>query len=107
MCARDKSGQRYALYRPIIRSAHAPKTKTHRKTRETDMSINYLEQTGIITIETSHTMYQMSVDENGFLRHLYYGKRFPLDDMSYLYPGYDRACAGSPDEALSQQDDFL
>ena len=98
MCAQDKSGQRYALYRPIIRSAHAPKTKTHRKTRETDMSINYLEQTGIITIETSHTMYQMSVDENGFLRHLYYGKRFPLDDMSYLYPGYDRACAGSPDE---------
>ena len=67
MCAQDKSGQRYALYSPNIRCAHAPKTKTHRKTRETDMSINYLEQTGIITIETSHTMYQMSVDENGFL----------------------------------------
>lgn len=57
MCAQDKSGQRYALYSPNIRCAHAPKTKTHRKTRETDMSINYLEQTGIITIETSHTMY--------------------------------------------------
>ena len=39
------------------------------------MSIQFREQTGIISLETAHTLYQMKADATGVLLHLYYGKR--------------------------------
>lgn len=63
------------------------------------MSIHYQEESRTITIKTRNTAYQMRVDPHGFLQHLYFGNRIPEEDMSYLYPDYDRACAGNPNEA--------
>ena len=39
------------------------------------MSIQFREQTGIISLETAHTLYQMKADATGVLLHLYYGKK--------------------------------
>lgn len=62
------------------------------------MSIVFQRKTGVIDIYTRNTSYQMRVDDHGFLRHLYYGKRIDGEDLSYLYMDYDRACAGNPDD---------
>jgi len=62
------------------------------------MSILYREDNRIITIHTRNTTYQIHIDANGFLQHMYYGARIENEDMSYLYLNYDRACAGNPDE---------
>ena len=62
------------------------------------MSIYYQEDSRTITINTCRTSYQLRVDPHGFLQHLYYGRRIPQEDMSYLYPDYDRPCSGNPDE---------
>ncbi len=62
------------------------------------MSITYLENSGIISIDTKSSTYQMRIGQHGFLQHLYYGSRIGHEDMSYLYRDYDRACAGNPDD---------
>ncbi|MGN0205115.1 MAG: alpha-galactosidase [Coprococcus sp.] len=48
-----------------------------------------------ITLQTKHTTYQMAVSANGFLLHLYYGKKAD-GDMSYLLTFYDRGFSGNP-----------
>lgn len=62
------------------------------------MSVLYNEENRTITIHTENTTYQMRAEPNGFLQHLYYGRRVDEEDLSYLYFNYDRACAGNPDE---------
>ena len=52
----------------------------------------------LITLHTKHTTYQMGVSEQGFLLHLYYGKRTE-GDMSYLLTYYDRGFSGNPYDA--------
>ena len=64
------------------------------------MGIQYQEESRTITITTRHTFYQMRIDPHGFLQHLYYGRKLPDADMSYLYPDYDRAFSGNPDEVF-------
>ena len=64
------------------------------------MSILYRENNRTITIYTKNTSYQMRVDPNGFLQHLYYGKRIEQEDLTYLFRNYDRVCAGNPDEVF-------
>ena len=60
------------------------------------MSIYFDESKNLMTLETKDSSYQMKVDEYGFLRHLYYGRRIGSFDMSYLYNDYDRGFSGNP-----------
>ena len=46
--------------------------------------IKYNAQHKTFTLHTKNTTYQMGVNENGFLLHLYYGPRTE-GDMSNLY----------------------
>ena len=62
------------------------------------MSIAYQEDGRLLTLHTKNSTYQMSVDEQGFLRHLYYGRRVGDTDMNYLLAQLDRACSGNPYE---------
>lgn len=49
------------------------------------MSIFYNEQERIFRLDTPHSTYLIGiVDEEGFLGHVYYGKRIPDDNMQYL-----------------------
>lgn len=53
-------------------------------------------------METSHTTYQMKVDDYGFLLHLYYGGRV-YGDMDYLLTYYDRGFSGNPSDVGSDR----
>ena len=62
------------------------------------MSILYSPEDRLLTLQTSHTTYQMDADERGFLRHLYYGPRADGADFRYLHRRYDRGYSGNPAE---------
>ena len=62
------------------------------------MSILYSPEERLLTLQTSHTTYQMDADERGFLRHLYYGARADGADFRYLHRRYDRGYSGNPAE---------
>ena len=59
------------------------------------MSIQYHEQTGVFSLRTARSVYQMKADEAGVLLHLYYGKHTD-EDMSYLIRYTDRGFSGNP-----------
>ncbi len=59
------------------------------------MAICYREEKRIFTLQTTHTTYQMKVDDFGFLLHLYYGGKTE-GDMDYLLTYYDRGFSGNP-----------
>ena len=61
------------------------------------MSILHNEQTGIFSLETAHSLYQMKADATGVLLHLYYGKK-TAGDMDYLIRYTDRGFSGNPYE---------
>ena len=50
---------------------------------------------GLFSLETKNTLYQMMTDEEGLLRHVYYGRK-TAEDMSYLNRRIDRAFSGNP-----------
>ena len=60
------------------------------------MSIFYDNTSGLITLQTKHTSYQMKVDPYRHLQHLYYGAFIGTQDMSYLHRHYDRGFSGNP-----------
>lgn len=60
------------------------------------MSICFDKKKQLLTIETEQVSYQMMVDSNGFLHHLYYGRRIDCASMSYLESNYDRGFSGNP-----------
>ncbi|MBQ0066473.1 MAG: alpha-galactosidase [Firmicutes bacterium] len=62
------------------------------------MSIIFDKKTGIITMNTKNTSYQVLINEHNFLLHLYYGQKIHNTNMTYLYMMFDRACAGNPNE---------
>ena len=62
------------------------------------MAIIFQERNRIFTLTTEHTLYQMKVDDFGFLLHLYYGKKAP-GDFEYLLTYYDRGFSGNPYDA--------
>ena len=39
------------------------------------MSISFCEATGVFTLQTDHSTYQMQIGKYGLLQHLYYGKK--------------------------------
>ena len=62
------------------------------------MGIVINEKSGLITIDTKNTTYQMCVSEYGHLLHLYYGRKIS-GDMSYLLNFYDRGFSPNPSVA--------
>ena len=58
------------------------------------MAVNYDETTGIFTIQTEKSSYQMQVDRFGVLLHLYYGGRVN-GPMDYLLTFADRGFSGN------------
>lgn len=61
------------------------------------MAICYQKEKRIFTLHTTHTSYQMKVDDYGFLLHLHYGGRI-YGDMDYLLSYYDRGFSGNPSD---------
>ena len=66
------------------------------------MSILHNEQTGIFSLETAHSLYQMKADATGVLLHLYYGGKTG-GDMDYLIRYTDRGFSGNPYELSSNR----
>ena len=62
------------------------------------MSIVYDQEKNTLTLMTENTGYQMQIDGLGFLRHLHYGRRTGMQDMSYQYYAWDYAFSGNPTE---------
>ena len=60
------------------------------------MSISYNESKGLFRLNTKGSSYQMQVDDYGFLRHLYYGKKIEHADMRYMHIDYDRSFSCNP-----------
>ena len=60
------------------------------------MSIRYLEDKKQLIIETKNTVYQMKIDELGYLQHLYYGAKIGQNDMSYTFRTYEHGFSGNP-----------
>ena len=61
------------------------------------MSIRFHEQTGIFSLTTARTLYQMKADSTGVLLHLYYGRRID-GNLDYLIQYTDRGFSGNPYE---------
>lgn len=68
------------------------------------MSIIYNEKQKSFALQTGGSSYQMALDRFGRLRHLYYGKRIDMEELFYLFPDYDRAFSGNPNELGSERD---
>ncbi len=71
--------------------------------------IIYNKESGIITLSTKNTTYQMQVDKHKYLMHLYYGKK-AAGDFGQLITGADRGFSGNPfdagDERVYSLDQF-
>ena len=71
------------------------------------MSIQFNEQAKLLTLTTATTAYQMQIDALGYLRHLYYGSRVDMQDMSYQYRPYDCGFSGNPYELRRERTESL
>ena len=87
----------YNLREEPLREAHQKKTEGKHS-----MSIRYDGQTGVFSLETDHTLYQMKADDMGTLLHLHYGEKTG-EDMSYLIRTADRGFCGNPYEKRSDR----
>lgn len=68
------------------------------------MSILYIENEKRFVLETANTTYQMKIDETGVLRHLYYGRRAGVSEMSFMFRSYDHGYSGNPYEMRLSRD---
>lgn len=69
------------------------------------MGIYFEQGKRILGLNTDHTTYQMQIDENGFLRHLYYGASVGSCPMDYMQ--YYSDCGFSPNPyELRERRDF-
>ena len=68
------------------------------------MSIVINKENRLFSLNTSHTTYQFFADENGFLRHLYYGNRIDSFDMRYMEYYSDCGFSPNPGEIHMQRD---
>ena len=60
------------------------------------MAILIDEKTGLFSLTTKNSLYQMKADEYGVLLHTYYGRKTPVVDYSYLIDRDDRGFSGNP-----------
>lgn len=63
------------------------------------MAIIFNDKTRVFTLQTRESAYQMKIGDHGVLLHLYFGKRIPDTDLSYLIVQMDRGFSGNPAEA--------
>ena len=68
------------------------------------MSIVINKENSLFSLNTSHTTYQFFADENGFLRHLYYGNHIDSFDMRYTEYYSDCGFSPNPGEIHMQRD---
>ena len=61
------------------------------------MNIHFNQETGIFSLTTAHTLYQLQADPSGVLLHLYYGPKTD-EDMRYLIRLRDRGFSANPYE---------
>ncbi|MDO4734355.1 MAG: alpha-galactosidase [Lachnospiraceae bacterium] len=66
------------------------------------MNILYDDKTGVFSLTTANTLYQMKADSNGVLLHLFYGEK-TASDMSYLIHYTDRGFSGNPFECAENR----
>lgn len=66
------------------------------------MAILFNKTSGLITIHTKNTTYQMQADSHRYLLHLYYGKRMEGSAESLLYH-MDRGHSANPEDAGSDR----
>ena len=62
------------------------------------MAVQYCPETGLITIQTANTTYQMLIDEQRYLLHLYYGRSMQ-SDARHLLDYRDRGFSANPESA--------
>ena len=63
------------------------------------MSITFYEKAKVFSLQTKGSTWQMMVSKYGHLLHLYYGKKIPEGELSYLARGINRGFSGAPYEA--------
>ncbi len=63
------------------------------------MAILFNQETGVFTLQTKQTAYQMKIGEYNVLLHTYYGKKIEDIDLSYLISREDHGFSGNPYEA--------
>lgn len=63
------------------------------------MSILFDEKTKMFSLQTKGSSWQMMVSRYGHLLHLYYGRKIPKGELSYLVQGMNRGFSGTPYEA--------
>ena len=66
------------------------------------MAIGFEKEKRTFTLQTTHSTYQMKVDDFGFLVHLYYGGR-TAGNLDYLLTYYDRGFSGNPSEVKNDR----
>lgn len=66
------------------------------------MAIDFHKEKHIFTLQTTHSTYQMKVDDFGFLVHLYYGGK-TAGNLDYLLTYYDRGFSGNPSEVKNDR----
>ena len=62
------------------------------------MAISFLPDSGVFTLETQNTTYQMKISDCGYLLHSYYGEK-ARGDLSYLLYRADHGFSGNPNDA--------
>lgn len=66
------------------------------------MAISFLPDSGVFTLETDNTTYQMKISDYNYLLHVYYGKKTE-GDLSYLLYRADHGFSGNPYDAGSDR----
>ena len=67
------------------------------------MAVIYQEKSGLFTLQTKTTTYQMKVDKYGVLLHTYYGPKTDASDYSYLIMPADRGYSGQPGDVQDER----
>lgn len=70
------------------------------------MSIIFDQKSGVISLHTRRSTYQMKADELGVLLHTHYGGKIGGDDMSSQICTIDRGLSGNPYEAGKTKKDY-
>ena len=67
------------------------------------MAIHFNEQTGVFSLQTRHSEYQMRIGRFGYLQHLYYGEPVYGSELCHLVKLADRGFSGNPYDAGNER----
>lgn len=68
------------------------------------MGILWEQESRTFTLYTDNTSYQMQVDEQGYLHHLYYGKNTGSSNMEYMHYYSDCGFSANPYQLMDRRD---